>query len=214
MINSTGPGLAERLKLGTRTLHQQAERSGVMADLLHQRIDLETYGRLLHNLHAIYAALEAALERHRDDPVAGFCADLQLHRAARLRDDIAQLFPGARREPSSLVPATHAYVARLHALATEEPARLVAHAYVRYLGDLHGGQSLARIVRRCFVIGDERGTAFYDFGDEARVQQRRAAFRQALAALPVTQAQDDAIVAEAIDAFARHIRLFEELASR
>jgi heme oxygenase (biliverdin-producing, ferredoxin) len=202
MIDSTGPGLAERLKQGTSAVHRQAERSGVMAELLQGRIGAGAYGRLLRNLHA--------LDRHRGDPVIGFTAALELQRADRLAADLAQLFP-ARHEPSALVPATRAYVERLQTLADREPVRLVAHAYVRYLGDLHGGQLLGRIVRQRFAIAGDAGTRFYDFGDEAQVLQRRLAFRRALGALPVTPPECDAIVAEAVDAFARHVQLFEEL---
>jgi heme oxygenase len=211
MIDTTEPGLAERLRQGTSALHRQAERSGVMAELLHQRIEAATYGRLLRNLHALYAALEAGLDRHRADPIVGFTAAFELQRADRLAADLAFLFPGLRQESSALVPAAQAYVDRLHALADSEPVRLVAHAYVRYLGDLYGGQALGQLVRQRFAIVGDGGTRFYDFGDEAQVQHRRVAFRQALGALPVTRVERDAVVAEAVDAFARHVQLFEEL---
>jgi heme oxygenase (biliverdin-producing, ferredoxin) len=212
MKESTEMGLAERLKRDTSALHREAERSGVMAALLQQRIEAAAYGRLLHNLQAIYAALEAALVRHRAHPLAGFTAALALHRAGSLAADLAYLHPHDRFEPGALAPATRAYVERLHVLADTEPARLVAHAYVRYLGDLHGGQVLGRLVRQRFALDDAAGTRFYEFGTEEQVQQRRRDFRAALAALPVTPAQCDAIVAEAIDAFARHAQLFRELA--
>lgn len=86
---------------------------------------------------------------------------------------------------------TASYVKRLHALASEPSGSsstsaiaavhrgtLLAHAYVRYLGDLSGGQHIARRIRKrwpCvassstsmdFVEDSEDGFEFYDFKDD------------------------------------------------
>ena len=93
-----------------------------------------------------------------------------------------------------------------------QPDLLVAHAYVRYLGDLSGGQMLARIVRESLALGSGPGVAFYDFGHPEEVARLKQAFRDGLDAVPADEATMNAIVAEARLAFESHRRLFDELA--
>lgn len=48
--------------------------------------------------------------------------------------------------------------------ASPHPGRLLAHAYVRYLGDLSGGQLVAAKIRRVYSLPPPPGgTAFYEF---------------------------------------------------
>lgn len=56
-----------------------------------------------------------------------------------------------------------AYTARLRTLADTEPAALLAHAYVRYLGDLSGGQFIKRRIAKAYGLEDRAGLSFYDF---------------------------------------------------
>ena len=66
---------------------------------------------------------------------------------------------------SSSPPAFHAYVSRLTHLMEEEPRRLLAHSYVRYMGDLSGGQVTKGNIRKAYGLVDKQGTAFYEFGE-------------------------------------------------
>jgi heme oxygenase (biliverdin-producing, ferredoxin) len=204
------PVLAERLRLETRALHAEAERSGVMADLLRGRLGRATYCALLRNLHAIYAALEAALGAHRADALIGAVQSPSLCREAALAADLVALHGPDWRDEIAVAPATAAYVARLQALAAAGAPALVAHAYVRYLGDLHGGQLLKRRVAGQLGLQDE-GTRFYEFGDAGQVQALIARFRAALGTMQPGTAVVDFIVAEARWAFEQHKRLFEQL---
>ncbi|WVQ93055.1 hypothetical protein IAU59_000119 [Kwoniella sp. CBS 9459] len=43
------------------------------------------------------------------------------------------------------------------------PSRLLAHAYVRYLGDLSGGQFIGARVKKSYNLQGEKGTKFYYF---------------------------------------------------
>ena len=211
METSPGAALSMRLKQATRELHVQAERSGVMVELLGARISRAAYCALLRNLHAMYAALEAALDAHADSPqLRGLCLP-GLRRLPGLAHDLDRLHTGPWRSELALVPAALAYVQRLRALAQSAPVLLAAHAYVRYLGDLHGGQMLARRVQHCFDLDAEAGTAFYSFGDAAEVERLRHGLRAALDALALGPAEADALIAEACAAFRLHRQLFEEL---
>lgn len=179
-----------------------------MADLLHGRLCLSRYCALLRNLHAIYAALEAGLDRHPPDERLW---RPELRRLQALEQDLDSLHPGAWRTDEPLVPAAAAYAARLQQLTQTDPSLLLAHAYLRYLGDLHGGQMLARLIRQQAWLDKAEGTAFYAFGEPARVESLRQDFRAGLDALQLTEQQADTLVAEACEAFRRHQQLFEEL---
>lgn len=221
--------LPERLRLGTRDLHAQTERTGAMADLLAGRLSRAGYCAMLRNLHAIYAALEAGLQCQ---PATAAVRHLQagpMHREAALAADLVALQGPQWRTEIPLLPAAAAYAARLQALAdaassvqstaqsSEQSATqsvaLVAHVYVRYLGDLHGGQILKRLVARSLHLAGSSGTQFYDFGDEAQVLALRQGLRTALGSLVLSSADKDTVVTEARWAFLQHQQLFTELAA-
>ena len=93
-----------------------------------------------------------------------------------------------------------------------QPERLVAHAYVRYLGDLSGGQMLLRVVASGLQLPLGEGVRFYDFGSAETVALLSRDFRRSLDQLADDEDLARALVDEAVDAFARHRRLFEQLA--
>ncbi len=195
-----------RLKLATRELHTRAERSGVMAELLARRISREAYGALLVNLHAIYVALEAMLSASTLE-ASGL---MPLARTAALASDV-QAF--AVKGPAPVEAATRAYVERLHKLQGAHAHRLWSHVYVRYLGDLHGGQVLSRLVSGLFGVGKD-ATRFYDFGSDEQVLALRASLRSQLALTALSEVQADEVVNEAVWAFEAHCRIFEQIQAR
>lgn len=205
-------GLCGRLREETATLHRTAERAGIMRTLLAGQCDRAAYCRLLRSLAALYDALERALERNRAHAVVSKVRMPALYRAGAVAADLACLEgPGwARLRAAS---AAGDYVSHLESLAHADPARLAAHAYLRYLGDLSGGRVLRGIVRRAFDLRDGAGTALYDFGSDEDAQRLARDFRGGLDAIPAHGEEGNAIVAEAKRGFALHIRLFEELAA-
>jgi len=198
-----------RLRLETRELHAAAERSGAMGALLRGELALPAYRALLRNLLAIYIALEVALDTRHADPRVAPMRMPALYRAPALSNDLASIAEVEREAKESLLPAAADYADRLAQMALQGSPALVAHAYVRYLGDLNGGQTLKRLVARSY--GAEAATAFYEFGSSEQVAAHVDALRAALAAVPSTPAEDELIVAEARWAFEQHIRLFEQL---
>lgn len=203
--------LAQRLKRETHALHGQAEASVLMSALIAGTIEQGPYVALLRNLQALYGALEVALGRHRCDPRLQFATAQPLLRSARIAQDLETLAHQGSPTDSPLVPAAVAYEQHLNELAAREPLRLIAHAYVRYLGDLYGGQQLARGLRQRFGLHSDAGTRFYEFGSPAEVQALRHAFRAGLDAVQPSPAESDAIADEARAAFQRHIELLEQL---
>lgn len=227
MPDAPEPGLAARLRDGTSEAHRAAERGPFIraflgarrADPAGPRIDRDTYRAYLVALHAVYTALEAGLERHREHPVAGPLALPYLYRAPALAADLQTLFAADPRAQQP-VPAALALAAHLRELADRDPALLVAHAYTRYLGDLSGGQILRGAAARILGVpdgtdgtdgADTPGLAFYDFPQIPDLNACKADLRARLDALPLAPAGVTALVAEARDAFARNAAVFADL---
>ena len=204
--------LAARLRAETHTLHGQVERSAFMAELLGGRLGKPAYALMLRNLEPIYLQLEAGLLRHAANAHIRPVFQPALFRLQALHRDLDTLHGESWGEELELVNGCTAYVARLRQLIEFEPELLAAHAYVRYLGDLSGGQVLGQIVARSLGLrgneGGNWGTDFYDFGGADEVLRLSQAFRSGLAALTA-----EGIVAEARLAFEMHGRLFEDLAN-
>lgn len=203
--------LTEALKAETRTLHTALERGPLMQSLLRGQMARNAYCGLLGNLHVVYAALEPALERHASDPGLAPVFSAELFRCGALADDLTELHGTAWRAEILTVPAATRYAQHLHRLSAQRPGLLAAHAYVRYLGDLSGGQVLRRIVADALSLAPGRGTHFYDFGEPADVVRLVRAFRAGLGQLAHDDAQVCAVVAEAVLAFQLHQTLFDEL---
>lgn len=184
-----------------------------MGELLRGRLSVSGYRALLCNLLAIYVALEDALEARQADRHLAPLHMPWLHRTKVLASDLIALGGAGTAAQQPVEEATSAYAERLAQLAQRGSPALVAHAYVRYLGDLYGGQTLRRVVVRAYGL-NEAATRFYEFGSQAQVQAHRDAFRDGLAAVPASPAEADLIVDEARWAFEQHRRLFEQLALR
>ena len=165
---------------------------------------------MLRNLHALYEALEGALDRNAELPCTAPVRMPTIYRAAPLAADLRYL-QGSDWSRLPLTATMKAYVSRVEEIGRTRPELLAAHAYVRYMGDLSGGQILRDMVRRGLALNDGTGTAFYDFDGGNETGSIKEALRTALDALPVDDQVAGEIVAEARAAFARHIELFEEL---
>jgi len=205
-------GLADRLRYATRALHTRAERSGIMRMLLTRRIARDEYCVMLANLHAIYVALEDTLTAHARHPSIAPIADPLVFRSEPIETDLDVLHGSAWSGDISIATAAHEYVARIESIAIADVERLIAHAYVRYLGDLNGGQMLEPIVRDALGLHDASATQFYRF-DVPNTAAYARRYRAVLDCLPVTSTSADAIVDEACWAFEQHVVLFEELAT-
>ena len=204
--------LAARLRDATRHLHAEVERAGIMQRLLRGAVSRAAYAALLRNLHALYVPLEDGLSRHAGHPGLAPVADVRLYRSRALADDLALLHGPCWADDIGLTPAARQYADHLRRLADAEPAALAAHAYVRYLGDLSGGQVLARVVATALGLAAGEGVGFYDFGSADDVGRLAQAFRAGLDGLAGDEAGAQALVDEACAAFERHRQLFEQVA--
>ncbi len=202
--------LSDALRAGTREEHRAAERSAFVERLVDGRLPLAGYADLAAQQHAIYTALEAAGERLRTAGADGGLVMAELVRVPAIEADLAHLVGPHWRDRVRVLPATAAYVERLHAVGGSL-ARYAAHAYTRYLGDLSGGQVLRTMLQRHHGLG-EAGVAFYDFPLVHRLKPFKDVYRERLDALDLTAAERDAVVAEAKVAFDLNRAVFADLA--
>jgi heme oxygenase len=206
-------GLGHQLKTATAVMHRRVERTAFMASLLRGQVDRQRYAGLLRNLQALYAALEEALARHAATPGVAPVVMPELFRSRAIAADLQVLAGDDAPAPAPLARATLQYVERLRELSAARPGLLVAHAYVRYLGDLNGGQALRRVVARSLGLAGSTGTLFYDFGDSTTQQRLVQRFRAGLETVAAQLKDTHALTDEALSAFERHEQLFEELAA-
>lgn len=168
--------LSARLKAHTQAVHRRAERSGIIHAILTGTVSRAAYTRYLRNLHPVYVQLEARLQQHRISGLSAALSDPGLFRANKLRHDLEQI---AGEHWSDSLPhqaGSRSYAARV---ANATDTQLVAHAYVRYLGDLNGGQVLQKILAR--TLGFEANElSFYRFPELTNLNQAISEFRQAL----------------------------------
>ncbi len=208
------------LRERTHDLHREAERGGFIALLIRGRATREGYALFLRNLVPVYDAMEAALEaaleatsdavldRGAEASVRAF-ADRGLRRGGALRADLAALAgpDWATRHP--VLPAAASYAGSVARAGRD--LRLIAHASVRYLGDLSGGQILKPILARSLGLG-EAALAFYDFPALLQPALAKAAMRDALDGLDPAAAEQ--VAAEAMAAFRHMIALSLAVAER
>jgi heme oxygenase (biliverdin-producing, ferredoxin) len=192
------------LRERTGDLHTQAERSGIIADILHGRATREAYILLLRNLLPVYQALEEGLARVSGSPLIGPIGRPELARAGAIAADLRHLSVDMAAIP--LVAETAGYVAAIRAASDGEGGRLIAHAYARYLGDLSGGQILKKLLARSLALGPDALT-FYEFPAIADLAAFKADYRAAIDRAGDEIDDFDAIVEEGALAFRLNIAL-------
>ena len=155
-------GLVGALRERTRVLHHRAERTGVIRALLRGSASRQAYALLLRNLYPAYREMERGLERYWDLPAVRAVARPALYRSRALIADLERLGGASWRRDLALLPAGRRYRDHIKAVAADDGRLLVAHAYVRYFGDLSGGQILKRLLSRTLGLGP-RELQFYSF---------------------------------------------------
>lgn len=128
-----------------------------------------------------------------------------MDRTGRLEADLHAL--GVDPTTVEVLPATRAYTERL---GEADAVALVAHHYVRYLGDLSGGQAIATLVERHYGITD--AVTFYDFAELGKAKPYKDGYRARLDALPVAGPERERLLAEGVTAFELNQALFADLA--
>jgi heme oxygenase len=192
------------LRERTRDLHTQAERSGIIADILHGRATRDGYALMLRNLLPVYQMLEEQLARDASSPLVGPIVRAELARTGAIKADMKYF--SAETTSASLLPATVNYVKAIEQASGGDGGRLIAHAYARYLGDLSGGQIVKRLLARSLDLPPV-ALSFYDFPAISDIAAFKSEYRDAIDRSGDESEDFDAIVEEGALAFRLNIDL-------
>lgn len=200
------------LRQETAAAHSGAENSQFMSRLAQGKLDKSAVADLTAQYFYIYSALEAAVRRAAPSPAVARVADARLERVGKLEQDLSSMLGPDWREMARPLAATKRYAAELDGLGEAHAPEVVAHHYVRYLGDIAGGQVLARVFRNEYGLDDD-ALHFYDFSTLGKIPPYRAGYKAALDAMPFDDDGRARLVAAAQRAFALNQLVFEELAA-
>ena len=142
------------LKLRELTMkhHKDAERSNFAKKLVSGKIDADEYARYLYNMRIVYSSLEiCAIKLQVMDGLE------KIRRTSGIKSDLIELGDPKFNPCKSTVE----YVDYLTGIT--DPEKILAHVYVRHMGDLSGGQIIANKIK------GELPTKFYEFDEDIEV---------------------------------------------
>ncbi|KAF9434921.1 heme oxygenase (decycling) 1 [Entomortierella beljakovae] len=205
--------LAADLKESTKSVHTMAERSKFVRHFFRGEITSDVYIKYLISLYYVYRALEMSLERHRDNSNVDLVYfPEQLSRMKAIEEDL-EFYNGSewRSTLTAITPAQKSYIDALERCDTTKPELLIAHCYVRYLGDLSGGQILSKKLQKHNNLPEGKGVAFYTFGNIEDKESFKELYRKRLNQVAVDSETYIEIIEESQQAFVKVIDIFQEL---
>ena len=124
------------LKDLTKDVHRDAERQGFVKVLMSGNINPKLYATYLWNQHKKYDLLEAMAG-------AQGCLDglTDIRRKLKIEQDFLELWN--EDQMPGLLPSTKEYIMHMKDIMGD-PDKLMAHVYTLHMGDLSGGQMIAR----------------------------------------------------------------------
>lgn len=125
------------LKELTWEKHKSAERQEFVKVLMSGNINPRFYANFLSNQKTMYQLLEITADKHNL-----FEGMTDLKRTNYIDNDIVEL--GFHRGDTVFVPVINEYLDHVLRLSQKDSQKLMAHIYVRYMGDLYGGQMIAK----------------------------------------------------------------------
>jgi heme oxygenase len=122
--------------------HKNAERQAFVKEMFAKepQISAERYATYLFNQHPQYNMLEMFAMMH-----GLFDGMPSLRRAPAIHEDYQELWGEANPNQPPLMPVVKEYMNHLLTIK-DDPEKLMAHVYVRHMGDLSGGQMIAKRV--------------------------------------------------------------------
>ena len=124
----------------TKDNHTNAERQEFVKILFSGTIDPKLYATYLYNQFPMYELLEVCAMPH------GLLSDMPgILRAKAIRADFEELWGSDEDDRPKMCAVTKQYMDHIMKIK-DDPKLLMAHIYVRHMGDLAGGQMIAKRV--------------------------------------------------------------------
>jgi heme oxygenase len=187
--------------------HHQAEGMAFSRALLDGQASPRQLAALIRALAPAYALLEQEGPELASALGASSIPWAALGRTAALTHDLV-LLSTLEATPASAAAAI--WLEQLRLLARQAPHRFMAHVYVRYGGDLSGGQQLAEQANAILRSQELPALSFWAF------EQDRSSLKQQLhdgfEAMDLSAEEEEELVEEAVLAFHSTQRLLAELA--
>lgn len=202
-----------RLRTATWGDHSDSEGASVMEDIMRMRATREEFIELVAQHFFMYEALEETAGLLTDDPRYAALHPEELVRDETLVEDLEFLLGENWRDEIKPVPATAAYAQRIREVAAAGwVPGLIAHHYTRYLGDLSGGQMIAKRVKKQFGF-EHAGVSFYDFTDLGDLTEFKQSYRAVLDQLgeSLEEAERERMIQEVRDSYRFNSQIFAEM---
>jgi heme oxygenase len=198
----------DRMKKETWDEHEASKDSNFAKGIMSGEFGQQGFVEWQRALYPIYVTLENILKKNRKDPVLHIFDHRKLDRADRILHDLQLLGEDPISFPSPLrtIPP---YIGAINK-ASEVPQRLMAYHYTRYMGDMNGGQVIARAMENVCGI-DKEALSCYDFSEIGDGYHYRKQYKTLLELSPWTEEEREAFIDEAKIAYARNADFFEEL---
>ncbi len=148
----------EELKKQTEQNHSDAEQTEFMQTLFRGNLPIDSYVKYLTILMYVYDTLEITVRDNLDDDLISMFFDEKLERSWRISADLGNLKKVITFN-SKLTDHVNEYMIMI---GNASPVELLAHHYIRYLGDISGGQILKRILQQSYGLSEAQ-MSFYGF---------------------------------------------------
>ena len=194
-------------------IHSHIHRHSYAEKLLSRKFTVEDYGMYIIQLFHIYDTIEVLMAETTDPIVSRFWKKFgsRLKRTDLLVLDLEYYYGNKWKSKldNNKLYATDYYTKRLIEVYNKSPYLLLAHAYVRYLGDLSGG----KIVRHRFLRNNnlQEGMYFFQFG--ANEKQLKSDYRKFLdeIGLLFSRVEKKLFLSEVKEGFLLNYSLFTDL---
>lgn len=203
--------LADQMKTATAPYHRRAEQTGIVRDILKKQVSQEAYILYIRNLYLIYTGLEKPLNpRSEGFKIISPFINRMIKRSEPLAQDLYNLSGNNTWQNLPLLQSSLSYRKDIDQLRTDEPVALLGHIYVRYLGDMNGGQVLHKLLSGSLKLPEE-ALNFYQYPAIHEIVSFRQDYRDLFNAAKLNAYQRRKVIETAIRAFEFNISLSEEI---
>ncbi|KAI9255538.1 heme oxygenase-domain-containing protein [Sporodiniella umbellata] len=216
--------LGVAMHAGIQELHTLATSSSFTQSFVRGNIGTDEYGLYLNSLYFIYNTLESLLEKHKKNPAVNLIHfPKELNRRESILKDLAFFYGedkvGDLISPKNMISTVKSYVSAMEKASKTESALLIAHSYSRYLGDLNGGPTFLRGLKKHILKYDvnttiwdsTEGSNFYQFNNLGNEAEFKGIYRERLNCTNLNAETQEMVVKEAAKSIRLNIAMFNEI---